>query len=89
MRAGPHIDSWMARLDETDRIVTRVIVRGEILYGISTIPELASNFYAAVKIERQRQGLPLARTTFGLQRRRLHWARHWLAATPILEASPV
>ena len=37
MKADPRIETWMAGLDEQDRIVTCTIVRGEILFGISRL----------------------------------------------------
>jgi len=39
MRADTRIERWMAGLRERDRIVTCTIVRGEILFGISRLPE--------------------------------------------------
>ncbi len=39
MRAAPRIESWMAGLDQGDRVVTCVVVRGEILFGIARLPE--------------------------------------------------
>ena len=39
MRAEPRLEDWMAGLDRADRIVTCTIVRGEILFGISRLPE--------------------------------------------------
>ena len=39
MRADPRVETWMAGLSERDRIVTCTIVRGEILFGISRLPE--------------------------------------------------
>jgi predicted nucleic acid-binding protein len=39
MRADTRIEKWMAGLNEEDRIVTCTIVRGEILFGISRLPE--------------------------------------------------
>lgn len=39
MRADTRVEKWMAGLNEGDRIVTCTIVRGEILYGISRLPE--------------------------------------------------
>jgi len=39
MRADPRIEGWMAGLHPQDRVVTCVIVRGEILFGISRLPE--------------------------------------------------
>lgn len=84
MRAAPQVESWMAGLDSRDRIVTCAIVRGEILFGISRlpegrrraeleqtghqfltafhcepVPERAGDFYAAIKLARQRRGLAL------------------------------
>jgi predicted nucleic acid-binding protein len=53
MRADQRIERWMAGLDEGDRIVTCTIVRGEILFGISRLPE----------------GLAPTRTTSGSRRR--------------------
>jgi len=38
MRAAPQIETWMAGLDQADRVVTCVIVRGEILFGIARLP---------------------------------------------------
>jgi len=38
MRAGGRIESWLAGLAPVDRIVTRTIVRGEILFGIARLP---------------------------------------------------
>ncbi len=38
MRAAPRIENWMAGLDQGDRVVTCVIVRGEILFGIARLP---------------------------------------------------
>lgn len=39
MRAAPRIETWMARLDPADRVVTCTIVRGEILFGIARLPQ--------------------------------------------------
>lgn len=39
MRANPRVEAWMAGLDAGDRIVTCTIVRGEILFGISRLPQ--------------------------------------------------
>lgn len=39
MRADRRIESWMAGLDRADSIVTCTIVRGEILFGISRVPQ--------------------------------------------------
>src|SRR5438128_320960 len=39
MRAEPRLEDWMAGLDRADRIVTCTIVRGEIPFGISRLPE--------------------------------------------------
>jgi predicted nucleic acid-binding protein len=39
MRAAPRIETWMARLDPTDRVVICTIVRGEILFGIARLQE--------------------------------------------------
>jgi len=38
MRAAPEIENWMAGLDRGDRVVTCLIVRGEILFGIARLP---------------------------------------------------
>ena len=84
MRADSRIESWLAGLNPADRIVTCTIVRGEILFGISRLPEgrrrteleqtghrfldafqcepvpdVAGDFYAAVKLERRKRGLAL------------------------------
>jgi predicted nucleic acid-binding protein len=39
MRADTRAEKWMASLNQSDRIVTCTIVRGEILFGISRLPE--------------------------------------------------
>ena len=39
MRADTRLEKWMADLNEGDRIVTCTIVRGEVLFGISRLPE--------------------------------------------------
>jgi predicted nucleic acid-binding protein len=39
MRGAPRIETWIAGLNETDTIITCTIVRGEILFGISRLPE--------------------------------------------------
>jgi predicted nucleic acid-binding protein len=39
MRADTRVEKWMAGLNEENRIVTCTIVRGEILFGISRLPE--------------------------------------------------
>jgi predicted nucleic acid-binding protein len=39
MRAAPQIEKWMAGLDRGDRVVTRAIVRGEILFGVARLPQ--------------------------------------------------
>jgi len=39
MRADARTEKWMAGLNEGDRIVTCTIVRGEILFGISRLPQ--------------------------------------------------
>lgn len=84
MRADQFTGNWMASLNENDRIVTCTIVRGEILFGISRLPEgkrrdelerlanrfldvfhcepiptTAGDFYAQVKLTRQRSGLTM------------------------------
>ncbi|MFN0103700.1 MAG: type II toxin-antitoxin system VapC family toxin [Bryobacteraceae bacterium] len=84
MRADPRIERWMGGLNPGDRIVTCTIVRGELLFGVSRlpegrrrteleqmghrfldafhcepVPEAAGDFYAAVKLRRQRRGLVL------------------------------
>jgi predicted nucleic acid-binding protein len=38
IRAAPKIEDWMAGLEPGDRVVTCVIVRGEILFGIARLP---------------------------------------------------
>ena len=38
MRAAPQIENWMAGLDQSDRVVTCTIVRGEVLFGIARLP---------------------------------------------------
>ena len=38
MRAAPQIENWMAGLDQSDRVVTCAIVRGEVLFGIARLP---------------------------------------------------
>ena len=38
MRASPKIETWMAGLDDDDRVVTCPIVRGEVLFGIVKLP---------------------------------------------------
>ena len=37
MRGDTRIESWMAGLDQADRVVTCAIVRGEILFGIGRL----------------------------------------------------
>jgi predicted nucleic acid-binding protein len=39
MRADARTEIWMAGLSQGDRIVTCTIVRGEILFGISRLPQ--------------------------------------------------
>ncbi|MEO7142343.1 MAG: PIN domain-containing protein [Bryobacteraceae bacterium] len=39
MRAAPQIENWMAVLDPLDRIVTCTIVRDDVLFGISRLPD--------------------------------------------------
>ncbi len=39
MRAAPGIETWIAGLDDGDRVVTCTIVRGELLFGIGKLPE--------------------------------------------------
>lgn len=39
MRSHPGIETWIAGLDEKDRIVTCTTVRGEILFGIFRLPQ--------------------------------------------------
>jgi predicted nucleic acid-binding protein len=39
MRTDTRVEKWMSSLDEEDRIVICTIVRGEILFGISRLPE--------------------------------------------------
>lgn len=60
MRADSRIETWMATLDQADRVVTCTVVRGEILFGIAKLPtgkrrtELeatARKFLAAVRCE--------------------------------------
>ncbi len=38
MRAVPRFETWMAGLNQNDRVVTCTIVRGEILFGIARLP---------------------------------------------------
>jgi predicted nucleic acid-binding protein len=38
MRADAGIENWISGLDQGDRVVTCVIVRGEILFGIARLP---------------------------------------------------
>jgi predicted nucleic acid-binding protein len=84
MRAAQRIETWMAELDQGDRVVTCTIVRGEVLFGIArlpegrrraeledtghqfltafhceSVPESAGDYYATVKLARQRRGLAL------------------------------
>jgi predicted nucleic acid-binding protein len=60
MRAVPRIETWMAGLDRGDRVVTCMIVRGEILFGIARLPagrrrteleETGRQFLALVRCE--------------------------------------
>jgi predicted nucleic acid-binding protein len=60
MRAAPRIESWMAGLDQGDRVVTCTIIRGEILFGIARLPpgrrrteleETGRHFLAAMRCE--------------------------------------
>jgi predicted transcriptional regulator len=60
MRASPRIENWMARLAQTDRVVTCTVVRGEILFRIARIPpgrrrseleEASSQFLTAIRCE--------------------------------------
>jgi predicted nucleic acid-binding protein len=39
MRADIRVENWLAGLDDGDRVVICTIVRGEILFGISRLPE--------------------------------------------------
>jgi predicted nucleic acid-binding protein len=39
MRAKPQIEDWISSLDSRDRLVTCVIVHGEIIFGISRLPD--------------------------------------------------
>jgi len=39
MRAVPQIENWMDGLDQSNRVVTCAIVRGEILLGIAKLPQ--------------------------------------------------
>src|SRR5271163_41982 len=60
MRAVPRIGTWMAGLNQDDRVVTCAIVRGEILFGIARLPpgrrrteleETGRQFLAAIPCE--------------------------------------
>jgi predicted nucleic acid-binding protein len=60
MRSAPRTESWMARLDPNDRVVTCTVVRGEILFGIIRLPpgrrrseleETGHQFLTAVRCE--------------------------------------
>ena len=60
MRAAPPIETWMAGLDPSDRVVTCTIIRGEILFGIARLPagrrrteleETGRQFLAAFRCE--------------------------------------
>lgn len=60
MKAAPRIETWMAGLSQTDRVVTCTIVRGEILFGIARLPkgrrrteleETGHQFLAALRCE--------------------------------------
>ena len=39
MRADTRVEHWIAGLSESDRVVTCTVVRGEILFGISRLPQ--------------------------------------------------
>ena len=39
MRADQRVELWMAELEPADRVLTCTIVRGEILFGISRLPQ--------------------------------------------------
>lgn len=38
MRADPRIEGWIAGLNQSDRVITCTIVRGEVLFGIARLP---------------------------------------------------
>jgi len=39
MRSDGRVEAWLASLSDQDSVVTCTIVRGEILFGISRLPE--------------------------------------------------
>jgi predicted nucleic acid-binding protein len=96
MRADTRLEKWMADLNEGDRIVTCTIVRGEILFGISRLPEgkrrveleqVGHQFLAVFQCEPvpQRAGdfyaaIKLARSSRGLA---LDENDLWIAATAL------
>ena len=90
------METWIAGLDPTDRLVTCTIVRGEILFGIAKLPEgkrrveleeTGEQFLAALRCEPvpQRAGdfyatVKLARLQRGLT---LDENDLWVAATAL------
>jgi predicted nucleic acid-binding protein len=39
MRSARRIEEWMAGLQVQDRVITCTVIRGEILFGISRLPQ--------------------------------------------------
>ena len=96
MRAAPQIENWIAGLDQSDRVVTCTIVRGEILFGIARLPsgmrrteleQTGHQFLSAVHCEPipERAGDFYASIKFARQRRGLTLDENdlWVAATAL------
>lgn len=96
MRAAKRIENWMAELDQDDRVVTCTIVRGEVLFGITRLPEdrrrteleeTGSQFLTAFHCEPvpERAGDHYAAVKLARQRRGLALDENdlWVAATAL------
>jgi predicted nucleic acid-binding protein len=96
MRSDARIETWMAGLDPSDRIVTCAIVRGEILFGILRLPlgrrrseleRVAREFLAAFRCEAvpERAGDIYAEVKAARQQRGLALDENdlWVAATAV------
>lgn len=96
MKADSRTAAWMAGLDATDQIVTCTIVRGEILFGISRLPEgrrrselerSGNEFLAAFRCEAvpERAGDAYAAIKTARQQRGLSLDENdlWVAATAV------
>ena len=90
------MEAWLEGLDSNDRVITCIIVRGEILFGISRLPEgkrreelrqTALSFLDTFHCEPIPEGAAQSYATVKLQRQQLGLSLDendlWIAATAL------